>query len=136
MAEEATRGSVDAVSAAAEIDTVEVELEDLVLREFPLQRNCEDSFLDLASERAAACEENVARKLLRDRRAALRPAAALNAGLHRARHSDGIDADMGAEALVFDRDHRGAHLRRDLVVRQPLAEAGPNVHEYGSVGGS
>ena len=42
MAEEFPRCGVDAVGAAAEIDAVEVEFEDLVLAELSLQRERED----------------------------------------------------------------------------------------------
>ncbi len=43
MAEEFARSSVDAIGAAAEIDAVEVEFEDLVLGELALQREREDA---------------------------------------------------------------------------------------------
>ena len=43
MAEEAPRGGVDAIGAAAEIDAIEIELEDLVLGEFPLERERQDA---------------------------------------------------------------------------------------------
>ena len=42
MAEEAARRGVDAVGAAAEIDAVEIELEDLVLAELALERERQD----------------------------------------------------------------------------------------------
>src|SRR5258708_5858042 len=49
--------------------------------------------------------------------------------LERAGDADGVDADVAAEALVFDRDHGRAHLGRDLVVRQPAAETGTERNE-------
>ena len=64
VAEEAARGGVDAIGAAAEIDAVEVELEDLVLGEFPLQRQCQHAFLDLAAKGPAVGEEDVPGQLL------------------------------------------------------------------------
>ena len=42
VAEEAPRGGVDAIGAAAEINSVQIELEDLVLGEFPLEREGQD----------------------------------------------------------------------------------------------
>ena len=42
VAEEFPRGGVDPVGAAAEIDAVEIELEDLVLAELALERERED----------------------------------------------------------------------------------------------
>ena len=71
MTEEAPRGGIDPVGAAAEIDAVEIELEDLVLGELPLERERQDRFLDLAAEAAVVGQEDVARQLLGDRRAAL-----------------------------------------------------------------
>ena len=68
MAEEVPRGGVDAVGAAAEIDAVEIELEDLVLGEFALERERQDRFLDLAAEAAVVGQEDVARELLGDGR--------------------------------------------------------------------
>ena len=68
MAEEAARRGVDAIGAAAEIDAVEIELEDLVLAELALQRERQDRLLDLAAEAAVVGQEDVARELLGDRR--------------------------------------------------------------------
>ena len=79
MAEEAPRGGVDAIGAAAEIDAVEIELEDLVLGEFALERERQHAFLDLAAEGAAVGQEDVARELLGDGRSALAPMAGVDA---------------------------------------------------------
>ena len=75
VAEEAARGGVDAIGAAAEIDAVEIELEDLVLGELALQRQRQDRFLDLAPEAAVVGQEDVARELLGDGRGRADPAA-------------------------------------------------------------
>ena len=48
---------------------------------------------------------------------------------------DRVDADVTAEALVFDRDHRRAHFRRDLVVLEPAPEARPDRDQYLAVRG-
>ena len=56
--------------------------------------------------------------------------------LERAGDADRVDADMAAEALVLDRDHRRAHRRRDLVIGQPAAEARPQRDQQGPVGGA
>ena len=122
VAEEAARSGVDAIGAAAEIDAVEIELEDLVLGEAPFERHRQYGLAQLAGEAAIVVEEDVAGELLGDGRAALRPAAALDAHDQGADDADRIDADMRAEAAVLDRDHRVAHDRRDPVVGQPFAE--------------
>jgi hypothetical protein len=134
MAEEAPRGRIDAVGAAAEIDPVEVELEDLLLGEAPFERHRQDRLADLAAEAAAVVEEDVAGKLLRDRRSALSPPAARRADPEGAGEADRIDAGMVAVAPVLHRDHRLAHDRRDLVVAQPLSEARPHRHDHAAVG--
>ena len=66
MAEELPGRGVDAVGAATEVDAVKVQLEDLVLGEFALQRHRQDRFLDLPAEVATVGQEDVARELLRN----------------------------------------------------------------------
>src|SRR3546814_12277051 len=75
MAEEAVRRGVDAIAAAAEIDFVEIEFEDLVLREFPFERERQNHLAHLACPGIAVRQEDIARELLRDRRGDLHPAA-------------------------------------------------------------
>src|ERR671913_1281566 len=102
MAEESPRSGVDAVGSAAEIDPVEIKLEDLVLRELAFNGERQDRFLDLAAERAAVGQENITRELLSDGRPALRPAAGVDAHFRGARDADGVDAQVRAEALVLN----------------------------------
>src|SRR5690606_10222356 len=61
------RGRGDPVRALAEERRVEIELEDLLLGEFPLDPQREDPFLELTDQRQIASEEVLARNLLRDR---------------------------------------------------------------------
>ena len=98
MAEEGAAGGIDAIGAAAEINPVEIELEDLVLGEFALKRERQHRFPDLAAEGAAVGQEDVAGELLGDGRSALAPAAGLEPHLERARDADRVDAEMAAEA--------------------------------------
>ena len=93
--EELARGRVDPVGAAAEIDAVEIELEDLILAELALEREREDALLDLADEGPVVGQEDVARELLGDGRAALAPVAGAQPNLDGARDSDRIDARDG-----------------------------------------
>ncbi len=74
LAEIALRRGLDAIGAGAEIDAVEIELEDLVLGIFALQPEREFDFLQLARKRALLGQEQVLRELLGQRRAALRDA--------------------------------------------------------------
>ena len=69
------RGGGDAVGAEAEIDLVEIELEDLLLGIGALDLEREQRFLDLALERDLVGQKEVLGDLLGDGRGALRPAA-------------------------------------------------------------
>ena len=55
LAEVVARRLLDAVAAVAEVDVVEVELEDLVLGELLLEAPREERLADLAAEGALAC---------------------------------------------------------------------------------
>ena len=135
MAEEFPARRVDPVGAAAVIDLVEIEFEDLVLRKLPFERKRQDALAEFAPELLLVVEEDGARKLLRDRRSTLRPVTAIEPHLHRARDADRIETDMRSEAAIFDRHGRVAHHLGNLAVRQPLAEARPHRHDHGAVGG-
>ncbi len=94
-----------AIGAGAEIDAVEIEFEDLVLRVAPLQPQREDRLLDLAAERALLRQEQVLGELLGQRRAALHPAAAFrHVGDDRPADAHRVDAPMRVEAPVLDGD--------------------------------
>ena len=75
LVEEGARRGLDAVGALAEVDLVEVHLEDLVLRVVALDLDRERDLLELARQRALVGEEQVAGELLGDRAAALRACA-------------------------------------------------------------
>ena len=107
---EARRG--DAVGADAEIDLVQIELEDLVLGVGALDADGEDGFLDLALDRAVAGEQEVLGDLLRDGRGALGAAvAALHLGLDQLEDGAGdalhVETAVLVEALVLGREERG-----------------------------
>src|SRR4029453_4040881 len=101
MAKEGPAGGIDAIGTTAEIDAVQIELEDLILGEFAFQGEGKDAFLPLSAERPAVGQEDVARQLLSDGRPALPPGSCLDPDLERARHADRIDADMAGETLVL-----------------------------------
>ena len=108
----------DAVGAEAEIDLVEIELEDLVLGVGPLDLEREQRLLDLAGERHFVGQQEVLGDLLRDGRGALRPpvaAVVLRVDNRRARHALKVEPVVVVEILVLGReegvDH---HLRHGL----------------------
>ena len=138
MAEEFAASGVDAVRAAAEIDLVEIELEDLVLREFALDGQREHRLAHFSAEIIFVRQEDRPRDLLGDRRRTLQatPGAAIgDARADRAGEAERIDAPMALEAAILDCDDRVLHHLRDLVVFDPLAIARSQRDEDGAVGG-
>ena len=99
----------DAVGAEAEIDFVEIEFEDAVLRIGALDAHRQQGFLDLAGEGDLVGQKEVLRDLLGDRRGALRTpvgAEILRIQHGGARHAGEVDAAMLVEVLVFGREER------------------------------
>ena len=135
MTKEFAACGVDAISTAAEVNAVQVKLEDLIFRKFPFDGKREDHLADFARPCLVVSQEHIARELLRNRRAALREAAARIANLKRSRDAERIDAEVAAKTLVLDGNHRGLHRCRDLVDAQPFAITGANRHDHGAVGG-
>src|SRR5581483_3673553 len=94
-------------SAETEIDFVEIELENLLLRVGTLDAQREQRFLDLALKRHLVGQQEVLGHLLRDGGGTLWMAAAAvifdieNAGAHDALN---VDAGMLIEVLVFGGD--------------------------------
>ena len=133
-AEVGPAGGLDAVRAAAEVDRVEVVLEDLLLAALAGHLQRDEHLLDLARVGAVRGEEGVLGVLLRDRRAALLHApAATHVGEQRAGDAARADAGLGVEAAVLGREHR--LLRRLAHLRQRHQHAvGPEAGELGAVG--
>ena len=108
-------GGGDAVGLEAEVDFIEVEFEDLVLRHGLVDADGKDEFLGFAGEGDFIAEQHVLGDLLRDGRGA--DGAATLAVIHQvgpggAGDGEGVDALMGPELLVFGGqecllDHRG-----------------------------
>ena len=94
LAEISLRGGLDAIGTGAEIDAIEIELEDLVLGMLALQPDRELRLLQLALHGALLGQEQVLGELLRQRRAALRHAAMHHVGDERAQDADRVDAEM------------------------------------------
>ena len=98
------RGGGDAVVRQAEVDLVEVELEDLLLGIGGLDADAEQDFANLAVERAIRAQEEILRHLLGDGRGALDVARALqehDAGAHDA---FGVEPAVRIEVLVLGGD--------------------------------
>jgi hypothetical protein len=106
-------GGLDAIGAAAEVDGVEVALEDLLLAELLLDLQRDDGLADLALVALLAGEVEDLDVLLGDRRRALAGIAA-GVGEERAQDALGVDALVGPEGLVLRGDHRVLHGLRHL----------------------
>ena len=83
---------LDAIGAGAEINPVEIELEDFGLGMLALQPQREFGFLQFALQGALLGQEQVLGELLGQRRAALRHAAAQEVGHGRTQDAVGVDA--------------------------------------------
>ena len=97
----------DAVGLLAEVDFVEIELEDVFLAHALVDAQGEDQFLDLAGDADLVAEEHVLGDLLRDGRGADRTAAAtVVQDVVESGAGDGqrVNATMGPELLIFGGD--------------------------------
>ena len=111
--EQVPRHRLDAVDAGAQVDPVQVQLEDLVLRELRVDVEREHRLADLAAVGFLVRQEERARELLRQRAGPLRRPGR-EVPDHRAPERDRIDAEVAVEAMVLDRDERVPQVFRDL----------------------
>ena len=128
-----SRRHLDAVGVVEEGHGVEIGLQDLVLRVDRLDLERRDRFLQLARQRRCAADLlgiEVARELLRQRRAAL--AVAAQGMQRRGRRAPPVEPEMLAKTVVLGRDQGIDHMRchvlefdpdpvRTLELGQPLA---------------
>jgi hypothetical protein len=114
LAEIAAGGHFDAPGAAAEIDGVEVELEDRILAQRGLEARRHDHFADLAFVTHFVAHQQVLDDLLRDGRATLQPARLGEVADERADQAVFVDALVLIEALVLGSDECAAHVLRDF----------------------
>jgi len=105
LAEEPLRRGFHAVRPLAEVDPVEVEAEDLLLREGTLQPDGEDGLADLPLHGLRVAQERVARELLADGARSLPDVPGRHIGEERARHARQVDAPVLEEAPVLRREH-------------------------------
>ena len=120
LAEIGAGGEVDAPGRAAEIDRVEVDLENFLLADCLLQPRRDDHLADLALEGDVVADQQVLRHLLGDGGTALALVAAH--GVHEgARHAAHVDAVVLVEALVLRGEEGFLHRLGDLRQRHPLA---------------
>ena len=123
FAEVAPRRRVDAVGAAAEVDAIEVELEDVGFRQPRLEPQRQRELLELAREGAVGAEIEVLGQLLRQRRAALHGSPFAQVGDRCAHHAQRVDAVVVVEALILGGDHRVGNVARQQIERHVVVAA-------------
>ncbi len=122
LAEIAMRRSIDAIGAGAEIDAVEIDLEQLLLGEFVLEPECELHLLDLAPEGPLGREEEILGELLRDGAAALDDMAGTHVDDGGAEQTEEIDAEMAVEAPILRGDDRVGQIFRHVAHADGVAK--------------
>ncbi len=126
FAEIAVCGGINAVGAGAEIDAIEIDLEDLVFGEAVLEPERQQRLADFAGKAALRCQKQVLGQLLSDRAAALDDLAGREIGDRGAHEPNRIDAEMAVEAAILGGDHRlrqiGRHLRQGQRLAEQIAE--------------
>ena len=115
------RGGLDAVGTTAEVDRVEVVLEDLVLRLLPGDLDREDDLLVLARQGEVVLAGGHLHVLLGDGGATAGAAGELV--VHGAADADEVEAGVGVEGAVLGGEHRVANVLGHLVEgdRDPVA---------------
>ena len=108
---------LDAVAEVAEVDLVQVQEEDLVLREVLLEARREDELLHLALHAPVALEQERLHHLLGDGRAAALHAADEEPLHDAARDGEVVHALVLVEVGVLGREHRLPEHQRDLLER-------------------
>ena len=114
------RRSRDTVSTRAEIDFVQVELEDALLRQRGLDAGGQQDLLDLAFDRNLVRQQHVFCDLLGDCRGTDRPAISAkpaHIGDRRAQDRNGVDPVMVVKVFVFGRQKGVDDRLRDRLYR-------------------
>ena len=130
LSKQMLRHGLDAVHARAQIHAVQVELQDLLLRQLRFDEEREPRFLQLAAVAPDVREKERPRELLCERAAAFHAAAMPHVLDDGARDADRIDAGMAIETPILDGDDGVLQIERDVVERHVvplLVEAEPRL---------
>ena len=104
--EQMPRHRLDTVNARAQIDAIQVQLEDLILGELRIDHHGKHRLVELASIGLPVGQKQRPGELLRQRRTALLRAWLADVAEDGASERNGIDADVAVEPMVLDRDER------------------------------
>src|SRR5690606_32909047 len=113
LVEEMSACGLETPKARAEVDAVQVFLEDTVLVELPLDAQGDQNFLELTAQRARS-RDQVACELLGDGAGAGHDPAVPQSLSEGPQHGERIDPGMLAEAGVLGGQHRGRHVIGEL----------------------
>ena len=120
LAEIAAGRELDPPGAAAEINRIEVELEDLRFAQRVLDPRCHDHLADLAVIGEVLADQEVLHDLLGDGRAALRASGLRKVADEGADQAALVDPSVAIEALVLGREERLLDVFRNIAERDPL----------------
>ena len=111
------RGCLNAITAGAEIDSINVELENLLLGELTLDAQGHHRFQQFSTDGAAAQRKAVACKLLGNAAGAFLGRAAQNVANKSPQNPAPINPSVLIETGILARQDRRNKKRRDLVER-------------------
>ena len=111
---------LDAVDAGAEVDAIQVQLEDLILRQLRVDHDRQHRFVELAGVGLAVGQEQRPGELLRQRRAPLERSRLATFRTTARAEPDRIDPDVAVEPMVFYRDEGVLQIGRDVGQRHVL----------------
>jgi hypothetical protein len=111
----------DAVHAGAQIDAIQIQLENLLLRQLRLDEDRQHRFSNFSRVALPVRQEERTSELLRDGAPALYRAGLARVPHDRAPHRDRVQAGMPEETVIFDGDERVLQVRRDGCERYLLA---------------
>ena len=121
LVEQPPRHRLDAVDAGAQVDAIEIQLENLRLGELHLDQQRQDRLARLAARSSCGWRETACARAAASACCRPRPCPARRTLRTTARPSAiGIDAGMQVEAVVLDRDEGLLQRRRDRVERHVL----------------
>ena len=117
LAKEGSRCRLDAERAVPEVDLVQIELENAILRIPTLEQHRQYGLLELALEALVGRQEEHLRQLLGDGAASFNDAMVPEVLVNGASDPRGIDPVVGVVARVLGGDNRVLELFRDLLER-------------------
>ena len=113
-----SRRALNAISARAEINPVQIEFENLVLGKFALKPQRQNRFLNFPRCGSLLRQKEIFCELLRQRRAALHPSACMEyIAQQSARNPHRVNAKMAVEPMILNGDERLRQIFRKFVKR-------------------